>query len=64
MRTITVRVPDYVYETVRDLARRQGFSVNQYAYMVLAEKTAQRMAEGYTRPDNLAQRDDQASTGK
>jgi len=64
MRTITIRVPDYVYETVRDLARKQGFSVNQYAYMVLAERTAQRMAEGYSRQDKLAQNDDQAPTGE
>ena len=47
MRTITVRVPDYVYETVRDLARRQGVSVNQYAYLVLAERASRKMAEGY-----------------
>lgn len=58
MRTITVRVPDYVYETVRDLARRQGFSVNQYAYLVLAERTAQRMAEGYSQSENSVQSDD------
>lgn len=47
MRTITIRVPDYVYETVRDLARRQGVSVNQYAYLVLADVASRRMAEGY-----------------
>lgn len=51
MRTITIRVPDYVYETVRDLARKQGVSINQYAYLVLAEQTSQTMAQGYHDPD-------------
>lgn len=51
MRTITIRVPDYVYETVRDLARKQGVSINQYAYLVLAERTSRTMAQGYRDPD-------------
>ncbi len=64
MRTITIRVPDYVYETVRDLARRQGFWVNQYAYLVLADRTAQRMAEGYSQPEDSKQRNDQTPVGE
>ena len=51
MRTITIRVPDYVYETVRDLARKQGVSINQYAYLVVAEKASQKMAQGYLETD-------------
>ena len=51
MRTITIRVPDYVYETVRDLARKQGVSINQYAYLVLSERASRKMAQGYRDPD-------------
>lgn len=60
MRTITIRVPDYVYETIRDLARKQGVSITQYAYLIVAKKASQRMAEGFSQGDFKQDQDDSA----
>ena len=40
MSAITVRLPNSVHETIKDLARRDGISVNQFIASATAEKMA------------------------
>lgn len=47
MSVISVRLPDYLHESVRELARRENVSINQLITLALAEKVAALMAEEY-----------------
>jgi len=47
MATISLRLPRSLHERVRELARREGVSINQFIVVALAEKTAVLFAEDY-----------------
>ncbi len=40
MSAITIRLPSSVHETIKDLAKRDGISVNQFIASAAAEKMA------------------------
>ena len=40
MTALTIRLPNSVHETIKDLARRDGISVNQFIAGAAAEKMA------------------------
>ena len=40
MTALTIRLPNSVHETIKDLARRDGISVNQFIASAAAEKMA------------------------
>lgn len=45
MKTLSVRLPDYLHRTLREVARREGVSVNQFIMLAVAEKLAALAAE-------------------
>ena len=45
MKTISLRLPDYLHRTLRDVARREGISINQFVMLAVAEKLAALAAE-------------------
>ena len=47
MSTLSVRLPDYLHENVRELARREGVSINQFITLAVAEKMSALMTEDY-----------------
>lgn len=47
MSTISLRLPDSLHRQLRDLASRDGISLNQFATTALAEKLAALMTEEY-----------------
>jgi predicted transcriptional regulator len=47
MSTISLRLPDYLHETVRKLAERENISINQLITLALAEKVSALMTEEY-----------------
>jgi hypothetical protein len=47
MGTITVRHPDSLYETARELAAREKVSINHLITLALAEKVSALMTEEY-----------------
>ncbi len=49
MSTISLRLPDSLHRAVRELAERDGISINQFIATSLAEKTAALMTEDYLR---------------
>ena len=40
MSAITVRLPESLHQTVREIARREGVSINQFITLAVAEKVA------------------------
>jgi hypothetical protein len=42
-----VRLPDSLHDAVRDLAKRDNVSINQFVALALAEKVAALMTEEY-----------------
>jgi hypothetical protein len=40
MSTLTVRLPDSIYRAVRELAKEDGVSINQFISLALAEKVS------------------------
>ena len=58
MKTISVRLPDSLHETVRELARRDNVSINQFIALALAEKVSALKTEEYLK--ERAQRGDRA----
>ncbi len=40
MSAITVRLPESLHQTVREMARREGVSINQFITLAVAEKVA------------------------
>ena len=47
MSTLSVRLPESLHKQVRDLARREGISINQFVAMAVAEKMSALMTEDY-----------------
>ena len=47
MSTISLRLPTYLHNTVRDLADKERVSINQFITLALAEKLAALMTEEY-----------------
>lgn len=47
MSTLSLRLPDYLHESVRDLAQREGVSINQFIILAVAEKMSALMTEEY-----------------
>ena len=40
MSAITVRLPESLHQAVREMARREGVSINQFIILAVAEKVA------------------------
>ncbi len=47
MSAISVRLPDSLHDAVRDLAKRDNVSINQFVALALAEKVEALMTEEY-----------------
>ncbi|MBM3461830.1 MAG: toxin-antitoxin system HicB family antitoxin [Armatimonadetes bacterium] len=47
MSTISLRLPESIHARLRDLARREGISINQLITTALAEKISALMTEDY-----------------
>ena len=47
MSAISLRLPDFLHEQVRDLAKKEGFSINQFITTATAEKMAALLTEDY-----------------
>ena len=47
MTTLSLRLPDYLHKSVRDLAQREGISINQLITLAVAEKMSALMTEDY-----------------
>ncbi|GIX46103.1 MAG: hypothetical protein KatS3mg131_0314 [Candidatus Tectimicrobiota bacterium] len=47
MRTLSVRLPDSLHKGVRELAQREGISLNQFIVTAVAEKLAALLTEEY-----------------
>lgn len=47
MSTLSIRLPDYLHEGVRELAKREGVSINHFVTLAVAEKMSALMTEDY-----------------
>jgi hypothetical protein len=47
MSTISLRLPTYLHDTVRELADKESISINQFVILALAEKLSALMTEEY-----------------
>lgn len=47
MSAISLRLPDSLHESARELAQRDGVSINQLVTLALAEKLSALMTEDY-----------------
>ena len=47
MSTLSLRLPDSLYNRVRELAQQDGISINQFISTAVAEKLAALMTEEY-----------------
>jgi len=47
MSTISLRLPESLHKQVRELAKQDGISINQFATSAIAEKLAALMASDY-----------------
>ena len=47
MSTISLRLPDSLHESVRDLAKEDNISINQFVATALAEKMSALITEKY-----------------
>ncbi len=47
MSTISLRLPESLHNTVRDLAKQENISINQFISTALAEKMSALMTEEY-----------------
>ena len=47
MSTISVRLPNYLHETLRELAQEEQVSINQLIVLAIAEKVSALKAEEY-----------------
>jgi hypothetical protein len=47
MSTLSLRLPDYLHDHVRELAQREGISINQFITLAVAEKMSALMTEEY-----------------
>ena len=47
MSTISIRIPDSLHKSVRELAKKENVSINQLVMLALAEKVSALAAEDY-----------------
>ena len=47
MSTLSLRLPESLHKQLRELARREGISINQFAATALGEKMAALMTQEY-----------------
>lgn len=47
MSTLSVRLPESLHKNVRDLAKKEGISINQFVMLAVAEKMSALMTEEY-----------------
>jgi hypothetical protein len=47
MSTISLRLPNYLHDTLRELAQEEQVSINQLIVLAIAEKVSILMAEDY-----------------
>jgi hypothetical protein len=47
MSTISLRLPNSLHDTVRELAKKEDVSINQFITLALAEKISALMTEDY-----------------
>lgn len=47
MSTLSLRLPGYLHSTVRELAKQEEISINQFITLALAEKISALMTEDY-----------------
>ncbi|MEA3350997.1 MAG: toxin-antitoxin system HicB family antitoxin [Chloroflexota bacterium] len=47
MSALSLRLPNYLHNTVRDLAKQENISINQFITLALAEKVSALMTEDY-----------------
>lgn len=47
MSTLSIRIPDYLHEQVKNLAANEKISMNQFITLALAEKMSALMTEDY-----------------
>ena len=47
MSTLSLRLPDSLHKTVRNLAQEESISINQFIMVALAEKVSALMTENY-----------------
>lgn len=47
MSTLSLRLPGYLHNTVRELAKQDEISINQFITLALAEKISALMTEDY-----------------
>jgi hypothetical protein len=47
MTTLSLRLPDSLHEQVRELAKRDGISINQFVASAVAEKMSALLTEEY-----------------
>ncbi len=47
MSTLSLRLPKYLHNTVRGLAKQENISINQFITLALAEKVSALMTEDY-----------------
>jgi hypothetical protein len=58
MSTLSIRLPNSLHERVRELAEREGISINQFVSTAVAEKLSALMTEEYL--ERRARRGDRA----
>ena len=58
MSTLSLRLPESLHKQVRELAQREGISINQFVAMAVAEKMSALMTEEYL--EERARRGDRA----
>ena len=59
MSTLSLRLPDYLHKGIRELAQREGISINQFITLAVAEKLSALTTEDY-----LAERAKRGSRAK
>ncbi len=59
MSTISLRLPNYLHKTIRELAKEEKVSINQFIVLAVAEKMSALMTEGYL--EKRAARGDRAN---
>ncbi|RPH93282.1 MAG: toxin-antitoxin system HicB family antitoxin [Calditrichaeota bacterium] len=59
MSTLSIRIPDYLHEQVKNLAANEKISINQFITLALAEKLSALMTEDY-----IKEREKRASKDK
>ena len=47
MRTLNLRLPDSLHEQVKELAKKDGISINQFISSAVAEKMSSLLTEDY-----------------